>query len=227
MHIKLPEGTHLLDLNDQVVAKIWEHAHNVNGILDDFTEQDFPRFVESMRAWNTVVLIADGGTGIMYATNIREGLSAQVHFMFWDGKLRGREELLRSVLQWFFATFHLQKVNAIIPDFCKALIRFAKRIGMAEEGAIRRHSYSKGRLYDIVCLGILREEAIQDGTIFRTRTNDKLTSDDGVREQPMVSKHNEPKPRPSTPDGITEHGDFSMVSKPKSPGRREYSTPIK
>lgn len=227
MHINLPEGTHLLDLNDQVIAKIWEHAHNVSGVLDDFTEKDFPRFVASMRAWNTVVLIADGGTGIMYATNIREGLSAQVHFMFWDGKLRGREPLLKSVLQWFFATFHLQKVNAIIPDFCKALIRFAHRIGMTEEGTIRRHSYSKGRLYDIVCLGILREEALQDGPIFRTRTDNEYTTDHGLREQSMVPEYNEPDPGSGAPDGTPEHGDIPVGSQPEQARRWEYSTPIK
>jgi RimJ/RimL family protein N-acetyltransferase len=159
--IQPPSGLHLLELRGyEDVYKLWDRFRNVPAIFDDFTRADIDRFTRLLTNPATLWLETDDGNGILYLTDIMPGLSAYAHFVFWDRKLRGREALIISTLKWAFITLNLIKINAWIPDFAKAAIHFAEKLGFMHEGVLRRWSFSQGKPYDKVALGITREEAL-------------------------------------------------------------------
>jgi hypothetical protein len=159
--INPPDGVHLLVLKGyEDVYKLWDKFRLVPSIFDDFTRGDFDRFSRLLTNPSTIWLELDDGDGIMYLTEIMPGLSAYAHFVFWDKKLRGREQLLINTMRWAMITLNLVKINAWIPDFAKAAIHFAEKLGFQKEGVLRRWSISNGKLYDKVALGMTREEVL-------------------------------------------------------------------
>jgi hypothetical protein len=55
------------------------------------------------------------------------------HVFFWDGRLRGREELCRQMAGVTMEIFELDSVSTRIPESEVMMIEFAKRVGFSEE----------------------------------------------------------------------------------------------
>lgn len=77
---------------------------------------------------NTAAFLVDG-VGILYAADIREGESAHVHMTFWDGVLRGREELVHRTAGVVMQAFNLDHVWTAIPKSMPRVVAFTKRAG--------------------------------------------------------------------------------------------------
>jgi hypothetical protein len=158
--IETPKGTKILELTPEKIDNIWSRLQKIRGMFDDFVAGRLDIFLQGMLQPNTIWLELTDGNGLLYVTNVVVGLSANVHFVYWDRKLATRRKFTIECLQWIVNVCNLQKVNAIIPDFCTAAIHFAKRIGFKVEGVIRRYSLNNGRLYDAIHLGMIREEVL-------------------------------------------------------------------
>ncbi len=69
--------------------------------------------------------------GILYLTDINVGQDAVAHYVFFDGDLRSKTQLMNKMLDWIFSDHEgwpaLQRVTAEIPDFAFALARFAQK----------------------------------------------------------------------------------------------------
>ena len=57
---------------------------------------------------------------------------AQVHIVFWDRRLRGREVLCRGVADYAIHRWHLAYICTTIPETSRATLEFAKRVGFEE-----------------------------------------------------------------------------------------------
>lgn len=165
MPIDLPQGVKPLVLTPEKLEKLWAQFNSIPGIFDDYSKGNYKLFLQRFADPNSFWVETVDEVGILYATEVRPGLSANCHFTFFDSILRGREELVLSCLRWLCNVANLRKINVWIPDFARVLGRFLGRIGFREEGTIRRWSFSKGRLFDIIAYGITNEEVF-DGRVF-------------------------------------------------------------
>jgi hypothetical protein len=113
--------------------------------------------------------------GILYLTDITVGQDAVAHYVFFDGKLRSKTELMQRVLDWIFTDHEdwraLQRVTVQIPDFAFALARYAQKyLGFSGpfkhkiagktlkvEGVKRGAVLWRGKPRDLMILGKLNE----------------------------------------------------------------------
>lgn len=59
--------------------------------------------------------------------------TGDTHVFFWDGRLRGREELCKAMAYVTMEIFELEETSTRIPESEKMMIAFAKRVGYTEE----------------------------------------------------------------------------------------------
>ena len=166
MSISLPPGTCTLVLTPEKLRALWETFSGISGLLDDYGKGRFDIFVSKFCDPDSIWLECTDFPGVVYATGIRAGLSAFVHFTFLDRKLRGREQFLLDVLQWLVNMLQLEKVNCFVPDYCRTLLAFLGRLGFTTEGKIRNWSRHDGQLFSVVALGMTKEEV--NGRVFPT-----------------------------------------------------------
>jgi hypothetical protein len=153
----LPEGVHFFDLRPENVTRLWFQFQKTNGIFDDMSKGDINAFIVNLTRKDAVWLELDDEMGVLYATDIIVGLSANVHIAFFDHNLRDRYPLIVDCLAWIANACALEKVNAGLPSFARVARRHVKSLGFQEEGVIRRFSRSNGQLYDLHIYGIFKE----------------------------------------------------------------------
>ncbi len=158
--IKLPENVRFCSLSKDKILHLWNKLKHFDKLFTDDTVYDEVSFTANLASKNSVTLeVADNG--IIVYNNIVEGTKARVHVSFWDYKLSARKELLRDCLIWGILQFDLHRIEIVIPEFSRALRRFAeKRMGFKFEGRIRKTMWYKGQLTDMILLSILREEVL-------------------------------------------------------------------
>lgn len=113
--------------------------------------------------------------GIVYLTNIKPGLDAIAHYVFFDGKLSDKTPILESLMEWFFVDHRasgwqgLERITLEIPEHYFALARHAfKKLGFGGpfqyetkglkvpvEGVRRKAYWHSGRAWDTLLLGRL------------------------------------------------------------------------
>jgi hypothetical protein len=184
----LPDGAQMLVLDPEKLMKIWNHFNTIPGILDDYGKERFDIFQMAFYSQDSVWIERTDGNGLLYATSIIPHLSANVHFVYWDRHLAGREQFTIDCLRWVMHVGDLKKVNAWIPHFCSVAHKFARKLGFKQEGYIRNWSYSQGKLYDILCFGMTKEEVF-DGIISESNTANTQAGTNGhvvgLREEPV------------------------------------------
>lgn len=155
-----PEGTRILVGGLEKLMDIWGKISSVNGVLDDFSRGRPEQFISLYLSPTTWWLEREDGNGILYLTLIQPRLSAHAHILYWDKKLRGREQDTLTALRFAVNKFDLKKVNITLPDFAHAAIAFVDRLGFKREGELRNWSYCNGKLYGVYWYGMTREEAL-------------------------------------------------------------------
>ncbi len=211
----LPKGVELLTLTPDKVKELWDRLHVIDGLFDDMTKGNYQHFLARLYARDSVYLERSDGNGIIYVTQVIPGLSAFGHVVYWDKRLRGREDSTIECLQWFMDVLQLRKINVWLPDYAKAAIAFAKRIGFKHEGTLRNWSYSNGRLFNMEAFGITKEEVLNErlhetgsAGIRRSTSgaSEELVSELGTSADADISSgDNEPLHDESSADGDTGH----------------------
>lgn len=88
----------------------------------------------------------------------KNSASVVYHMMVLKEQRKHALEFTLTALRWLFTETNYVKINIEIPGCIMTTINFSKKCGFIQEG-IKRKSYIRdGELYDIVCLGITREE---------------------------------------------------------------------
>lgn len=91
--------------------------------------------------------------GVVYLTNLVEGCDATAHYLFFDGKLADKTELLESMIQNVFDD-GLHRLTVEVPEHAHALARHASRkLGFHEEGRKREAIRYNGHWEDVIVLG--------------------------------------------------------------------------
>ena len=154
-----PEGTHILTFSFEKYQELWRKLSSIDGLFDDFHKGREDLFLSLIADKSTLWLERDDGNGILYLTSIIPGLSATAHIVYWDRRLRTREEFTMNCLRWAMEKLNLQKINLYLPAYAAAARHFAKKLGFKEEGCIRKWSLKNGKPFDIYVYGITHEEA--------------------------------------------------------------------
>ena len=105
--------------------------------------------------------------GIIYFSDVVPGLDAKGHYVFFDGKLNSKTEIIEEAIGLMFDTFGLERITVEIPAPFAALARHAqKRLGFSGpyrykgglnvEGVKRGGMKWRGRIEDVLILGRLR-----------------------------------------------------------------------
>lgn len=67
--------------------------------------------------------------GLIYLTQVVPGCDALAHYVFFDGDLAGKTELLKAMMRWCFEDHDgwraLKRLSVMVPDFAFALARHA------------------------------------------------------------------------------------------------------
>lgn len=149
----------------------WEKARKYSTLFSQEIKDDFNKFLDVFIGQEEdgsivsrgLLWVIDDFVGVFYVTDIRPEEDALVHFTFFDGRIRGRDELAKRMLKYVFHHYQFRRLSAKAPLFVvPATLHFIERIGFKKEGRKRKSSYYNGEWFDTIHFGILREE-IDDG----------------------------------------------------------------
>lgn len=127
---------------------------SIEEFLDVFITQNQSGAAEA----NGLLWIVDDFVGMFYLENITL-TEATVHYAFFDGRHRGREELVKEMCKMVFEKYKFNRLNAFIPAYVGMIPRnFIDRCGFKIEGRKRNASWWKGKLFHSYCYGILPED---------------------------------------------------------------------
>lgn len=157
-HIKLTE------LSFERLKEIWNQVSQHDVLFNDFIQKDFDSFVrlfirQTAEGFEPTGLMWDvDDVGLLYLHNIIPFHSAQAHFVFWDKRVRGREELLRQMLEYIFREFRLRRIEVEVPLYARIAMGIVERLGFQKEGRKRKAVRWKGDWFDLNLYSILPED---------------------------------------------------------------------
>lgn len=107
----------------------------LNGV-EDFVKIFITYSIPSGDPWVNGLFysVNDLEVGVLYLTNIM-GVEADAHFSFFDGNLKGREQIIRVMSQKVMDEFGFRRLNITIPRYAnKKVNAFVERCGAVYEG---------------------------------------------------------------------------------------------
>lgn len=169
-----PEGeivrnVRFMDLSPENLQLFWEKSRKFNTL---FSSQitNFQQFINLFVnqgvngiTSNGLFWVVDDFVGVFYLTEIMPKVDALVHYSFFDGRHRGRQDLTRAMLKYVFEEFGFRRLTAEIPYYVsKHTFIYVERVGFKKEGRKRKSAFFNNSWFDTNCYGILRED-ILDG----------------------------------------------------------------
>jgi len=148
----------------------WEQAKKYRVLFGEEVRDDYRKFLSTLfRQENGLIQLnglfymVDDMVGTYYATNIKPGLDATVHYSFFDGRHHGRVDMTKRMLVYFFKMYDFQRLTVILPKYAtKKTHNFVhKSLGFKEEGRIRNATLFDGEYFDVTIFGILKDEALR------------------------------------------------------------------
>jgi len=131
----------------------------VRGNFHKFMEvflREGPEGIES----RGIFWVVDEFVGVLYLTDIEPEVDAKVHYVFFDGRHRGRIDLVRAMIVYVMVRYNFHRLTAETPLFYKpSAFLLAESIGFVKEGRKRLARKFDGKWFDVNVYGILREEA--------------------------------------------------------------------
>jgi len=96
--------------------------------------------------------------GLVSFTGVQPRVSAVMHFIFYDKKLKGKEPTMLSIMKEMFHMGRLRRITCVIPEDRETGIKLIRRLGFHKEGWVRK-AFLRNNLYmDVGIFGILLEE---------------------------------------------------------------------
>lgn len=147
---------------------LWEQLKQFDVLFNDFVDGDFRAFVDHFVYEVNGVPKAAGlmwdidDIGIFFLNNLKPHASAEAHFVFWDKRFRGREELCRMMLGYIFEEFEFQKIVVKVPLYAHRTFLMVERLGFIHEGRLRKEVKWKDQWFDMNVYSILPEDLTVD-----------------------------------------------------------------
>lgn len=172
---KEPEGVITRSVTELIftpenLQKFWDNASQFPSIygteiksIQDFYEMFISQNGEEL-SLNGLFWVIDDFVGVFYMTEITAN-EANVHYSFFDKRHKGRELLVKKMIQFIFDKYKFNRINVEIPLFSSKYTRyFVNNIGFKLEGRKRKNAYFKGEWYDTMLYGMLNSEAYNGRT---------------------------------------------------------------
>lgn len=173
---KEPEGDVVRHIRSMQLTPVnlktfWEKSRQFRTVFSEEVNGSFKKFCELFLSLDGdrprahgLFWVVDDFVGVFYITHITE-LDAQCHFTFFDRRLKGREELTKKFIRHGFDHFGFRRLNVEIPKYAsKHTFGFTMALGFVKEGEKRKAAKYKDDWFDVVCFGLLREEASRNGS---------------------------------------------------------------
>lgn len=145
------------------IGQMWAEFKEHDVLFMDEIKGDPEAFIDIMMnprsVWLEVFSLENElPIGVASLSGVIPGFDASGHFVFWDGRGRGREPLTMKIAHWFFVRYNLHRISAMIPENQKGTIRFTQRLGFKREGVKREGTIRKDNWIDLAQFGLLRSE---------------------------------------------------------------------
>lgn len=160
-----------LEFTPENLAKLWEKQKKYKVFLGREIST-FDQFIDFFvippcincggpyKAKGICFLVGDF-VGIFWLSDITPPAYAEVHYTFFDGRIRGRENLVREALRFGFENYNINRFYVRIGNYAPIPRAFAVRIGFKREGILRKCMFFDNQWFDADCYSILRSEASQ------------------------------------------------------------------
>jgi RimJ/RimL family protein N-acetyltransferase len=161
-----------MDLSLNNLQSLWDKSRQFHVLFNEEVSNDFEKFMQLFINWgpsgvtsNGIFYVVDDFVGVFYMTEMKPGVDAQVHFSFFDRRLRGRLELMRAMVRYCFEEYKFHRLSTEIPLYIKHFsLDFLEALGFKYEGRRRQATQYKGEWYDRKLYGILKSEALNGST---------------------------------------------------------------
>lgn len=157
-----------LQLDPETLKLFWEKSKNFKYVFDKDVNGNFESFCnlflfagpDGLKS-NGLFWLVDDWTGLFYMTRIVPGVDAEIHYIFFDRRHRGRVELAREMLKYVFRKYNFRRLTVEIPLYSsKHTFEFISELGFTKEGRKRKAIWHNDDWFDVAILGILKEEAL-------------------------------------------------------------------
>lgn len=155
--------------SEENIKKFWENVKrypkifgkDTIGDIEDFLNMFF--YVDHNGFWqtNNLFYIVDDFVGTLALTNIYHPTDALMHFTFYDGRLKGRDILIKEVISYVMDEYDFVRLSAEIPCYApKTTMKFVSdKLGLVLEGKRRDGAYDLyGNLTDVLLYGVTKKD---------------------------------------------------------------------
>ncbi len=161
-----PEGevvrsVRLANLSIERIQFLWEKLKGFDTLFNDFVKDDYAAFV------NHFVMQVDGqpvptgllwdvdDVGIFFLNEIIPHQSATAHFLFWDRRFKGREELCVAMLDYAFENYKFQRIKVEVPLYAFHTMDAVEKLGFVLEGRMRKAILYHDKWFDLNLYSVL------------------------------------------------------------------------
>jgi RimJ/RimL family protein N-acetyltransferase len=143
---------------------LWEKLREFDVLFNDHVRDDFGAFVNHFIVqvngeYQAAGLMWDvDDVGMFLLNDIKPAISASAHFVFWDRKFSGREELCREMVKYAIEEFQLKRVQVEVPLYARKTLAAVERIGFVQEGRMRAMTLYKGDWFDSNVYSMIPED---------------------------------------------------------------------
>lgn len=96
--------------------------------------------------------------GLISISSVRLEMDGLLHFVFFDRKMKGKEDVLWAVLREAFRIGKLRRMTVALPEDRYLVLTFLVGMGFKIEGRMRKGFKTADDYVDTLLLGLLREE---------------------------------------------------------------------
>lgn len=167
-----PEGlvtrnVYPMTLTPRNLKTFWDKSRKFVTIFNEETRGDFRKFLEVFLREGVngveargIFWTIDDFVGMLYLTDMEAEVDACAHYIFFDGRHKGRLDLVRAMLLYVMRRYNFHRLTAEAPLFYKpSALLFAEQLGFIKEGRKRLSRPFDGKWFDVNMYGLLREEA--------------------------------------------------------------------
>lgn len=153
------------EMTVEKIGDLWDKISKFDSLFNDFVRGDFASFLAHFvtqvgpKEFEAASLCWDvDDVGILILNDLRPGVSASAHFIFWDMRLKGREELLRRMIEYVFDRYEFRRIETQVPVRYYLTMAGVEKLGFIKEGRIREAYVFNDVWYDVNIYGIIRED---------------------------------------------------------------------
>lgn len=138
------------------LEELWAKVQELPEIVSNEPQfSDASSFFRSISHQRSVFYEVGDCVGMVSLLDVRPKLDALLKFVFFDRKLRGKELVVRDILDNAAHIFKLHRVTAIEPSKRETTCNFIMRCGFLLEGVMRHAYLDDGEYSDLAVFGLV------------------------------------------------------------------------